>query len=150
MLCSSGNEMGRAMGNEIKNVEILKPIYSRWSKTKGTSVDDWLNVFADDLKLGSLAAGAPHVAFTKDYDRRDALREYFSGLSKDWEMLEFKMNEFVAQGDLVFVRGMMEWRNRRTGKSFESPKVDYWRFKNGKAVEFYEYYDTAGVHAAAS
>jgi ketosteroid isomerase-like protein len=28
--------------------------------------------------------------------------------------------------------------------------VDVWKFKNGKAVEFYEYYDTAKVAAAGS
>jgi ketosteroid isomerase-like protein len=135
------------MGNEAANVALLKPVYSRWRTSKGTSVDEWLNIFADDLKLGSLAAGAPHVAFT---DKRSALREYFAGLSKDWEMVEFEMNEFIAQGDLVFVRGNMAWRNKHTGKLFESPKADYWRFANGQAVEFYEYYDTAGVHAAAT
>jgi ketosteroid isomerase-like protein len=31
-----------------------------------------------------------------------------------------------------------------------TPKADVWRMKDGKAVEFYEYYDTAQVHAAAA
>jgi len=32
----------------------------------------------------------------------------------------------------------------------ETPKVDFWRFRDGKAVEFYEYFDTACVAAAAA
>ena len=32
----------------------------------------------------------------------------------------------------------------------DTPKVDFWRFKDGKAVEFYDYYATARVFAAAS
>jgi ketosteroid isomerase-like protein len=137
------------MGNEAANVEILKSAYARWNDTKGGSVDHWFAFIAEDIKFGSLAAGAPHVAFTTSYDNRKALRGYFEGLLKDWEMLHFTAGEFVAQGDVVFMRGTTAWRNKRTGKVFESPKVDYWRFRNGKAIEFYEYYDTAGVHAAA-
>jgi len=48
------------------------------------------------------------------------------------------------------MRGSMAWRNKHTGRTVETPKVDYWRFKDGKVVEFYEYYDTARVLAAAS
>ena len=43
-----------------------------------------------------------------------------------------------------------EWTNRKTGKIAETPKVDFWRFRDGKAVEFYEYFDTACVAAAAA
>jgi uncharacterized protein len=32
----------------------------------------------------------------------------------------------------------------------QTPKADSWRFANGKAVEFYEYFDTAQVHAAVA
>jgi ketosteroid isomerase-like protein len=30
-----------------------------------------------------------------------------------------------------------------------TPKVDVWRFRDGKAVEFSEFYDTAQAYAAA-
>jgi len=48
------------------------------------------------------------------------------------------------------MRGSTAWRHKRTGKVADTPKVDFWRFRDGKAVEFYEYYDTAAVFAAAS
>ncbi len=37
---------------------------------------------------------------------------------------------------------------KRTGKVVNTPEADSWRFENGKAVEFYEFYDTAQVTAA--
>ena len=40
-----------------------------------------------------------------------------------------------------------------TGELFpdcETPKVDIWRFREGKAVEFYEMFDTAAAFAAAT
>jgi hypothetical protein len=57
------------------------------------------------------------------------------------------IHEFVAQGDAVVMRGTMAWTNNATGKSFHSPKLDFWRFRNGKAIEFYEFFDTAAAIA---
>jgi len=39
----------------------------------------------------------------------------------------------------------MAWRR----KGIETPKIDFWRFPGGKAIEFYEYCDTARVITAA-
>jgi ketosteroid isomerase-like protein len=65
-------------------------------------------------------------------------------------MIHYTVEEFIAQGDAVFMRGSTARRNKRTGRTAETPKVDFWRFRDGKAVEFYEYYDTARVIAAAA
>ena len=46
------------MSDEARNVEILKAAYTRWSDTKGESVDDWQKICADDIEFGSLAHGA--------------------------------------------------------------------------------------------
>ena len=132
------------------NVEILKDAYARWNDSKGGSVDHWMTLVADDIRFGSLAQGAPVMTFAKGYDSRDSLRGYFDGLLSDWEMIHYTVDEFVAQGDAVFMRGSTAWRNKRTGKAVETPKIDFWRFRDGKAVEYYEYYDTARVFAAAS
>jgi ketosteroid isomerase-like protein len=46
--------------------------------------------------------------------------------------------------------GSTAWRNNATGKTFETSKVDVWRLRDGRALEFYEYYDTADLAKAAS
>jgi uncharacterized protein len=137
------------MSDETSNVALLEDAYRRWHETKGGSVDHWMTVVADDVNFGSLAQAAPEVAFARSYSNRDALRGYFDGLLGDWEMIHYTASEFVAQGDAVFMRGSTAWRNKKTGKTVETPKVDFWRFRDGKAVEFYEYFDTARVVAAA-
>ena len=53
-------------------------------------------------------------------------------------------------GDRVVMYGTTAWRHTGTGKSFETRKVDLWRFRDGKAVEFCEFFDTATVQAAAT
>jgi ketosteroid isomerase-like protein len=138
------------MGDEARNVEILREAYRRWHDSKGGSIDHWMGMVADDIQFGSLPEGAPPVTFAKRYTNRDALRGYFDGLLSDWEMIHYTVDQFVAQGDCVFMRGSTAWRNKRTGKAADTPKVDFWRFRDGKAVEFYEYFDTARVFAAAS
>ena len=42
------------------------------------------------------------------------------------------------------------WRYKRTGKVVSTHKADSWRLADGKAVEYFEYYDTAQVHAAVA
>jgi ketosteroid isomerase-like protein len=138
------------MSDEASNVAVLKDAYRRWHDTKGGSVDHWMGLVADDIKFGSLAQAAPEMAFARSYSNRDALRGYFDGLLGEWEMIHYTASEFVAQGDSVFMRGSTAWRSKKTGKSVETPKVDFWRFRNGKAVEYYEYFDTARVLAAAT
>jgi ketosteroid isomerase-like protein len=138
------------MSDEARNVAVLKDAYDRWHDSKGGSVDHFLGLVAEDVKFGSLARGAPQMTFATAYSNRQALRGYFDGLLAGWDMVHYTTDEFVAQGDAVFMRGSTAWRNKQTGKVAETPKIDYWRFRDGKVVEFYEYYDTAAVFAAAS
>jgi ketosteroid isomerase-like protein len=138
------------MSDETRNVEILKQAYRRWSETKGASADEWMKVCADDIAFGSIAQGrAEGAKYLTTYFSRDELVDYFSGLTRDWEMLEYVTENFVAQHDRVVMLGRCAWKYKRTGKVVWTPKCDSWRFADGKAVEFYEYYDTAQVNAAA-
>jgi ketosteroid isomerase-like protein len=139
------------MADEARNVEILRQAYRRWSETKGSSVEDWLKICADTIAFGSLAQGAPQgTNYFTAYNSRDALKDYFGGLARDWEMIEYVAEHFVAQGDRVVMLGRCTWRYKKTGKVVSTPKADAWRMSGGKAVEFFEYFDTAQVHAAVA
>jgi hypothetical protein len=143
--------MEAVMSDEARNVEVLKAAYDRWRETKGASVDDWMKVCADNMAFGSLAQGrAENARYLTAYSSRDALKEYFGGLARDWEMLDWKVNQYIAQGDSVAVVSHCTWKFKKTGKTVATPKVDIWKMAGGKAVEFYEYFDTAQVHAAVA
>ncbi|MDB5503849.1 MAG: hypothetical protein JWR89_3751 [Tardiphaga sp.] len=138
------------MSDETANVDLLKETYRRWSETRGENAEVFMDLADANIQFGSIPRGAAPLTFAKAYDCRDALREYFDGLHAGWTMVHYTIDEFIAQGDVVVARGTCAWKNRRTGKVAESPKVDFWRFRNGKAIEFYEYFDTAHVAAAAA
>lgn len=139
------------MSEETRNVEILKHAYQRWADTLGGSVDDWMQICDQNISFGSLAQGTAEGAkYMTAYRSRDTLKEYFAGLERDWQMMEFATEHFIAQGDRVVMLGRCAWRYKKTGKVVWTHKADSWRFAGGKAVEYFEYYDTAQVHAAAA
>lgn len=131
------------MSQEAQNVSILKQAYADWASSKGRSAAHWTAVFADQIKFGSIAQGGHGAPYLTAYQSRNDLAAYFAGLERDWEMVEFVTDQFVAQDDRVVMLGHCSWRFKRTGKVVATPKADLWRFADGKAIEFYEYYDTA-------
>jgi uncharacterized protein len=138
------------MPDTESNKKLLREAYRRWSDTKGGSVGDWLALADDNISFGSLAEGADAMPFTAPIGRKEALESYFGGLLANWTMLHYTIDEYIAEGDRVVAIGSTAWRNKHTGKAVETRKVDIWKFRSGKAIEFYEYYDTAKVAAAAS
>ena len=57
-------------------------------------------------------------------------------------MNHYTVKEYIAGGPFVLALSDVSFTNKATGKTFVSPKADLWRFKRGKATEFYEYFDT--------
>lgn len=128
----------------------LKAAYRAWDKTKGASAETWLALCAEDIKTRSLAAGSAPLTFTGHQSGKDKFRAYFAGLAKDWQMVHYRPEFFVTQGNTIAVLAHISFRHRGTGKAFETIKSDFFRFKNNKVVEFVELYDTAAIAAAAT
>jgi len=137
------------MGSPSDNVEKLKAGYRQWHESKGGSVKAWLDLMVDDVKCYSLAGGAPGAEFTAAINSKKDFERYFKDLLADWEMVHYTTDHFIVEDDSVAVRGSTAWRNRKTGKVVDTPKADFWTFRDGKVVEFHEFYDTAALIAAA-
>ena len=137
------------MATSDQNVAVLKDAYRQWHETKGQSVKVWLDLVADDVKIRSLAAGGPAAPFTQKGSSKKEFEQYFNGLLAEWSMVNYKTTQFVAQGDWVAMLGSTAWTNRKTGREVDTPKADFFKFRDGKIVEFYELYDTAALVAAA-
>jgi uncharacterized protein len=90
------------------------------------------------------------MPFSAPRSSKTQILDYLEGLRRDWEMVSFDMNDFIAQDDRVVAIGRVVWRNKATGKIADTPKIDVWRFRDGKAIDFVEFYDTARSFAAAT
>jgi uncharacterized protein len=129
----------------------LRAAYKEWNDTRGASAATWIGLMDDNIQMRSIADGAsPGMEFSKARKGKEMVRHYFSGLTADWEMIHYTVEEFLVDGDRVVVFSKCAFRNRKTGKTAESPIVNRWRFVNGLAVEYFELYDTAGAFAAAT
>lgn len=135
------------MDSPHDNVGKLRHAYKSWHDTRGADARPWLDLMADDVKTGAVSDGAPEMAFTKSRCGKAGAAKYFSELHADWEMIHFTPEEFVAQGDRVVVLSKVAFRFRKTGKVAESPKADFFRFRDGLIVELFEFFDTAGAFA---
>jgi ketosteroid isomerase-like protein len=134
--------------DESRNVEILKLAYSRWSDSRGKDVDAWMSICADGIAFGTIAQREQAVPYMAAYSQRDQLRQYFDGINRDWEMIEYVPEHFVAQGDRVVMLGRCAWRAKANGQVVSTPKADSFRLRDGKIVEYFEYFDTAQVRDA--
>ena len=129
----------------------VKKLYQLWSDTRGSAdaAQAWLELLADDVEVFSLGGGAPGIEFTRGGRGKVVAERYLADLTEGWEMLDYRVDEFVAEGDRIVSLGSCAFRNRRTRKVARTPKVDVYRFQDGRVVEFREYYDTAGLLEAA-
>ena len=108
----------------------------------------WMDLFAENVRLRSLAGGRTGAAFTQEVRSKAQMGQYFSGLLNDWQMIHYTTDDFIVDGDRIAMRGSTAWSNRKTGRVVETRKADFVTFKDGKIVEFEEFYDTAGLLAA--
>jgi ketosteroid isomerase-like protein len=138
------------MSDAAANKALLADVYRRWHETRGGCLEEVIGIFADEIRFGSLAQGAAPVAFTALAIGKEQMRGYFAGLLSGWSMIHYTVDHMIAEGEHVAVIGSTAWTNKATGKVADTPKVDVWRLQNGRAVEFYEYYDTAKLFAAAT
>jgi ketosteroid isomerase-like protein len=124
-------------------VSRLDEAYKSWDTSKGKDHEKWLELMSDHVVFRSLAGGSPGMEFTKECHSKDDVRGYFDGLYKDWEMIHYSPEQYIAVGENIAVRGTCGFKNRQTKKILQTPKADFFRFENDKIVEFFEFYDTA-------
>lgn len=130
------------------NLEKVQDAYRNWSRTKGGNVDEILGLFHDEVEMHSALSADIDTPISGSRRTRAEAAEYFSGLLRDWEMIDYDVDRFIHCGDDVVMVGRCHWRNRATGQEVDSPKIDIHTFAGGKVVRFQESYDTLGFARA--
>lgn len=93
------------------------------------------------------AQGLPHGG---TYHGLEAVRRaIFDPLDEEWwDEFRADPDEFIDAGDRVVVLGRYTGRAKATGRVLDVPYAHVWTFRDGKAVEFRQFVDTAGWNAA--
>ncbi len=126
----------------------LMVAYQAWHDSRGQAVDAWLPLFDDDVVIRSLADGGAGMEFSAPRRGIGNAEQFLKDVTRDWEMLHFTPEEIIREGDHVVMRGKCGWRFKATGKEVESVTIQFWKFRDGKVIEFSEFYDTAKAFAA--
>ena len=85
--------------SEAANVAMLQEGYRRWHESRGGSVDHWMTICAENIQF-DVRPRCFEMASRHLQQRRCAATD---GLLADWEMIHYTADEFVAQGEVVFM-----------------------------------------------
>ncbi|MCJ8156454.1 nuclear transport factor 2 family protein [Sphingomonas sp. LaA6.9] len=122
--------------------EQVRHAYARWHESRGATADLFLDMMAPDIEMYTVMAPDTPSPIAGANVGIDAARVYFDALAQDWEMIGFPTEQVVGDGDTVVWIGSCHWRYRPSGEEVETPKVDIWRFRDGKAVRLLEMFDS--------
>lgn len=120
--------------------EVIRKIYENHARGDFDAVMDDCT---DDVCFIFPVADPQLVRYSGAAVGKDGFRQRTQHLHEDFEYLDFKVLEMVAEGDRVAARMEIHMRRRTTGTEFVMNAADFWTVKDGKAVELIEYYDTA-------
>ena len=134
----------------MSHLERLKAAYKAWDACKGREPNCWLDLFADNVRIQSLANPSKALAFASERKSKADAAGYFTNLAQHWSMIHWTPHTFVAEGDKIAVFATCAWTNKQTGKQVETPSAHLWEFENGKATSVIEIFDSARVLAAAT
>jgi len=105
-----------------------------------------LDLFDPDIEWIVPAGAGPLAGVHRGHD--DVLERMFLRLPDDPAQLVADPDEFLAAGDRVIVFGHHRGRSRRDGVSFSIPFVHVWTMRDGYAVRYEPYFDTAAFKTA--
>lgn len=131
------------------NAARVSAAYQAWHDSLGRDPEPFIGLIGEDFAMASVLDPPDLHELAADHSGVDRVRDYFTALEADWEMIDFPTERVVEQGDTVVWIGRCTWRNRHTGTVVATPKVDVWTFRDGQAVHMFEMFDTLGFARAS-
>jgi uncharacterized protein len=127
------------------NVALVRRSYEAFARGDLTAV---LADFDPEIEWHQ-AQGLPHGGFYRG--RAEVERAIFGPLEEEWwDDFEATPSEVLDAGDDVVVLGRYSGRGKHTGKELDVPFVHVWTLRDGRAVRFRQFLDTAGWLQALS
>ena len=127
----------------------LAAAYQAWHASRGRTPEQFFELYDDDIELHSiLEASLMDDEMRGPFIGKAAALAYFAAIAEQWEMLSARTEALVARDDRVVWIGHAVWRNLKTLRTVDGPKVDVWTVRDGMAVNFLELFDSYGTARA--
>lgn len=131
------------------NVDKLREAYRIWGESRGGDARPWLALVSDDFVFRSVGE-EPALGFSGVHSGASQLTRYFDAILADWRMEFYQVDALFGDEDQVAMFGTCGWTHRKTGATVTTPIANLWRFRDGKAYECVEIFDSARAVAAAT
>jgi ketosteroid isomerase-like protein len=121
----------------------LDVAYAEWDKSGGRTPRLFFELMDEAIEFRSLLEGGfPADGLAGPFNGKPAVLAYYAGIAESWELLSCRTERLLAEGDTVVWIGRVSWRQRRTLRVMETPKVDVWTVWNGRAIRYLEMFDS--------
>jgi uncharacterized protein len=120
----------------------LVAAYNAWHASRGRAPEGFYDLYADDVELHSILEASLFNEMRGPFIGKGAALAYFAAIAEAWEMLGARADAFIARDDKVVVVGHATWRNLKSLRVVDGPKVDVWTVRNGAAVHYLEMFDS--------
>lgn len=126
----------------------LKHAFDSWEAGKASDVRPWVDLMADQIDFRTPSSEHDALPGQTHITSKEDVGTYLKGLGEAMVLNRFRFDDFVVDGGTVLAIGDVSWTVKATGKRIDSPMVAVWRFKNGKAIAYGEFFDSAQAAAA--
>ena len=125
-----------------ENTDIVQGFYDALARGDVASV---LETLAPDVQWTE-ADGFPYGG--TDTGHEAVVNEVLAPLGSEWEGFHARPTELIDGGDQVVALGRYGGTFHETGKSMQADFAHVWTLRDGQAVRFRQYVDSALVQAA--
>jgi ketosteroid isomerase-like protein len=89
------------------------------------------------------AENLPHVEKSPFHGPQAILQNVFMHIPEDWNGFRVNVEKIIDAGDTVVMLGRYTATSKATGQPLNAQVAHVWTIRNGKAVKFQQYADTA-------
>lgn len=118
-------------------------IYGEYGRGNRAAV---LDALAEDVAWHSI--GSAGIPWAGSYRGRAGVETFFERLDSAAQVIAYEVERVIAQGEWATVLVKVRARFPATGLEQEFASADVIRVRDGRILEFREFYDTAAVLAA--
>src|ERR1700690_22108 len=127
-------------GHMPANTEIIRQLYSDFQEARIEAI-----LAACTEETTWLIPGAPALPYAGPHHGKAAVGAFFAMLGATLEITEFTPQNYVQEGEWVWVDGHYAGRDRSGPGQFQSVWAHRWRLRAGRVLELRDHFDTLVV-----
>ena len=121
----------------------VQRLYADYAQGKAETVLEAL-----DPAVSWVSVGCEGIPWAGAYQGPEGVLQFLERLGNAVELLSYQVDRIIAQGEWAVVLATARGRYRASGQEQVLSLVDVLRLREGRVVEFREFYDSGAVLAA--